>query len=128
MVAAVLVFRWERWVAALILGLYGLSAYMAERRFKEIGVRKVMGASVSQIVALMSSEFVRLVCIAFVIAVPVAWYGITTWLEGFAYKTPISMSIFLYAGGSALLIALLTVSVESVKAASSNPVNALRNE
>jgi putative ABC transport system permease protein len=101
---------------------------MAERRFKEIGVRKVMGASVSQIVALMSSEFVRLVCTAFVIAVPVAWYGITTWLEGFAYKTPISMSIFLYAGGSALLIALLTVSVESVKAASSNPVNALRNE
>ncbi len=110
------------------LGLYGLSAYMAERKFKEIGVRKVMGASVSQIISLMSSEFVRLVCIAFVISVPVAWYGITSWLEGFAYKTPISMSIFLYAGGSALLIALLTVSVESVKAASSNPVNALRNE
>lgn len=110
------------------LGLYGLSAYMAERRFKEIGVRKVMGASVSQIIRLMSSEFVRLVCIAFVIAVPVAWYGIVSWLEGFAYKTPINISIFFYAGGSALLIALLTVSVESVKAASSNPVNALRNE
>jgi putative ABC transport system permease protein len=110
------------------LGLYGLSTYMAERRFKEIGVRKVMGASVQQIVGMMSGEFVKLVLIAFVISVPLAWYSATTWLEGFAYKTPIEFSVFIIAGLSALLIALLTVSFESIRAASGNPVNALRNE
>ena len=110
------------------LGLYGLSTYMAERRFKEIGVRKVMGATVPQIVQMMSGEFVRLVIVAFAIAVPLSWYGISKWLESFAYKTPVGASIFLMAGASALIIALLTVSFESVKAASGNPVHALRNE
>jgi putative ABC transport system permease protein len=110
------------------LGLYGLSTYMAERRFREIGVRKVMGATVTQIVRMMSGEFVMLVLIAFVISVPLAWYGIHTWLSSFAYKTPVSAMIFIIAGISALLIALLTVSFESVKAASENPVKALRDQ
>lgn len=117
-------------IAMLIscLGLYGLSTYMAERRFKEIGVRKVMGASVNQIVGLMSKEFGRLVIIAFVISVPLAWYAMNKWLDGFAYKTSIDAMLFLYAGAAALTIALLTVSFESIKAAAANPVKALRNE
>jgi putative ABC transport system permease protein len=110
------------------LGLYGLSTYMAERRFKEIGVRKVMGASVNEIIAMMSSEFIRLVVIAFVIAVPVSLYGIHQWLASFAYKTPVSISIFIIAGVSALFIALITVSFQSFKAASVNPVKSLRTE
>ena len=110
------------------LGLYGLSTFMAERRFKEIGVRKVLGADVRQIVALMSKEFVKLVLIAFVIAVPLAWYAMSRWLEGFEYKTTIDAIIFVYSGLAALVIALATVSFESIKAAIANPVNALRNE
>lgn len=110
------------------LGLYGLSTFMAERRFKEIGVRKVMGASVQQIVGMMSGEFLKLVMIAFIISVPLAWYAISAWLEAFAYKTPLDLSVFLIAGSSALFIALITISVESLRAASTNPVKALRNE
>jgi putative ABC transport system permease protein len=110
------------------LGLYGLSTYMAERRFKEIGVRKVLGASVNEIMAMMSSEFIRLVLIAFAIAVPLSLYGINIWLESFAYKTPVNVSIFAIAGISALLIAVVTVSFQSFKAASVNPVNSLRAE
>jgi putative ABC transport system permease protein len=110
------------------LGLYGLSAYMAERRFKEIGVRKVMGASVNEIVAMMSSEFVRLVLVAFAIAIPLSLYAINKWLENFAYKSPVGISIFIIAGVSALFIAIITVSFQSFKAASVNPVNSLRTE
>jgi putative ABC transport system permease protein len=110
------------------LGLYGLSTYMAERRFKEIGIRKVLGATVSQIVGMMSSEFTRLVTIAFVISVPLAWYGISLWLDGFAYKTTVDFMLFLLAGAAALAIALLTVSFESIRAASGDPVDALRSE
>ncbi len=110
------------------LGLYGLSTYMAERRFKEIGVRKVMGASVSQIVGMMSQEFIRLVLVAFIISVPLAWYFMTEWLNGFAYHIPISLWVFVYAGLAAIVIALLTVIYESLKAASVNPVQSLRNE
>jgi len=110
------------------LGLYGLSTFMAERRFKEIGVRKVLGADVRQIVALMSKEFVKLVLIAFVIAVPLAWYAMSRWLEGFEYKTTINVLIFVYSGLAAIAIALATVSFESIKAAIANPVKALRNE
>jgi putative ABC transport system permease protein len=110
------------------LGLYGLSSYMAERRFKEIGIRKVMGASVQQIVTMMSTEFVKLVLIAFVIAVPVAWYGMSKWLEGFAYRVEISWLVFALAGFIALVIALLTVSFESIKSAMGDPVKSLRSE
>jgi putative ABC transport system permease protein len=109
-------------------GLYGLSSYMAERRVKEIGIRKVMGASVRQIVAMMSTEFVRLVLIAFVIAVPVAYYGMTQWLEGFAYKVSIGWLVFASAGLVALGIALITVSYESIKSALGNPIDSLRSE
>ena len=110
------------------LGLYGLSSYMAERRLKEIGVRKVLGASVSQIVGLMSKEFAKLVLIAFIISVPLAWYTMNQWLDSFAYKISIDAIVFLYAGAGALAIALLTVSFESVKAGVANPVETLRNE
>ena len=110
------------------LGLYGLSSYMAERRFKEIGIRKVMGASAQQIVTMMSSEFVRLVLIAFVIATPIAWWGMNKWLENFEYKIAVDWIIFAQAGGVALVIALLTVSFESIKSAMTNPVESLKNE
>jgi putative ABC transport system permease protein len=110
------------------LGLYGLSSYMAERRFKEIGIRKVMGASVQQIVAMMSAEFVKLVLIAFLIAVPLAWYGMNKWLEGFAYKVPVGWMVFALSGLVALVIALITVSFESIKSAVGNPVDSLRSE
>ncbi|HTJ51643.1 MAG TPA: FtsX-like permease family protein, partial [Cyclobacteriaceae bacterium] len=110
------------------LGLFGLSSFMAERRFKEIGIRKVMGASVSQIVTMMSKEFIKLVAVAFFIAVPLAWYVMDQWLNSFAYKVPMSIAIFLYAGLSAALIAIVTISYESIRAASTNPVKSLRTE
>ena len=110
------------------LGLYGLSTYMAERRFKEIGVRKVMGASVGQIMSMMSSEFVRLVTIAFFIAVPLSWLAIQQWLNNFAYKVPVGAGVFIIAGISALFIAIVTVSFQSFRAATTNPVHSLRNE
>jgi putative ABC transport system permease protein len=110
------------------LGLYGLSTYMAERRFKEIGVRKVMGANIGQIVALLSREFLKLVFIAFVIAVPLSWYAIDQWLSGFAYHIPVDGLIFVYAGLLSLMVALLTVSYESIKAAVMNPIKSLRSE
>jgi putative ABC transport system permease protein len=110
------------------LGLYGLSTYMAERRFKEIGVRKVLGANVNSIVALMSKEFVKLVLIAFAISVPLAWIAMDRWLQSFAYPVGIDFMIFIYAGLGALGVALLTVSFESIRAATQNPVNSLRSE
>jgi len=110
------------------LGLYGLSSYMAERRFKEIGIRKVLGASVLQILVIMSAEFVRLVLIAFAIAVPVAYYGMSKWLEGFAYKVSIGWLVFALAGLVALAIALITISFESIKSARGNPIDSLRSE
>jgi len=110
------------------LGLYGLSSFMAERRLKEIGVRKVMGASVPQIVGMMSKEFVKLVLIAFVVATPVAWYVMNKWLQGFEYKTSLDVLIFTYAGLGAITIALLTISYESLRAANADPARTLRNE
>jgi putative ABC transport system permease protein len=110
------------------LGLYGLSSYLAERRLKEIGVRKVMGASVTQIMGMMSKEFVKLVLVAFVIASPLAWYAMNKWLESFEYKTQLNFSLFIYAGLGAMTIALLTISYESLKAANTNPARTLRNE
>ncbi|HTF17481.1 MAG TPA: ABC transporter permease [Chryseolinea sp.] len=117
-------------IALLIscLGLYGLSAFMAERRFKEIGIRKVLGATVSQIAALMSTEFVKLVLIAVFLSIPVAWYAMNKWLTGFAYHISVDVFVFVYAAAGALAIALLTVSFESIRAASTNPVKALKNE
>jgi len=110
------------------LGLYGLSAYLAERRTRELGIRKVLGASGFQLVYLLSSTFTRPILIATAIAVPVAWFGMSRWLNGFAYHVTIDWTIFVIAFISALLIAWVTVSFESIKAATVNPVNSLRSE
>lgn len=111
-----------------VLGLYGLSSFMAERRRKEIGVRKVMGASNQQIVRLMSGEFVKLVFVAFVIAVPLAWYGMNKWLQEFEYKASVDIYLFAFAGFVAIVVALLTISYESMKAANTDPARTLRSE
>jgi putative ABC transport system permease protein len=110
------------------LGLYGLSSFMAERRIKEIGVRKVLGASVSQIMSMMSKEFIRLVLIAFLIATPLAWYAMNQWLQAFEYKISLEISVFIFAGLGALAIALITISYESLRAANADPARTLRNE
>ncbi|MDX5397745.1 MAG: FtsX-like permease family protein, partial [Hymenobacteraceae bacterium] len=110
------------------LGLFGLASFTAEQRTKEIGIRKVLGSSVSGIVLLLSKDFAVLVLVAIVLASPVAWYGMHKWLQDFAYRTDISIWIFVFAGLIALLIAMLTVSSQAAKAALRNPVNALRAE
>ena len=110
------------------LGLFGLATFTARQRTKEIGIRKVMGASVSNIAALLSRDFLRYVFIAAVVASPIAWYCMHKWLQGFAYSAPIYWWIFVLAGGVAMLIALVTVSFQSVKAALANPVDSLRAE
>jgi putative ABC transport system permease protein len=110
------------------LGLFGLSTFTAEQRVKEIGVRKVLGASVQDIWRLLSKEFVMLVIISILIAFPLAWYAMDTWLQDYIYRTNLSWTIFAAAGGCALLITLLTVSFQAIKAALANPVRALRSE
>ncbi len=110
------------------VGLFGLSAYTAGQRTKEIGIRKVMGASVPGVVLLLSKDFTKLVLIALVLAIPVAWYLMNSWLSGFAYRIPIGVDAFVIAGLLAIAIALLTVSYQSIKAAIVNPVNSLRRE
>ncbi|WP_229311630.1 ABC transporter permease [Larkinella rosea] len=110
------------------LGLFGLATHTAEQRTKEIGVRKVLGASVGSVVALLSRDFLKLVLIALVLASPVAWWGMNQWLEEFAYKVTIDWWIFALAGLLAVGIALLTVSFQSIKAALTNPVKSLRSE
>jgi putative ABC transport system permease protein len=110
------------------LGLFGLSAFSAEQRIKEIGVRKVLGASVSNITMLLSKDFISLVCIAILIASPIAWWAMNKWLQGFAYRVNISWWVFMLAGLLALLIALATVSFQAIKAAIANPVKSLRSE
>jgi ABC-type antimicrobial peptide transport system permease subunit len=110
------------------LGLFGLATYMAENRIKEIGIRKVFGASISNITLLLSSDFVKLVIAAFVIAAPVAYWAMNKWLNGYDYKIKINGGIFLSAGLLAVLIAIITVGYQSIKAAMANPVKSLRNE
>ncbi|MET3878149.1 ABC transporter permease [Chitinophaga sp. OAE865] len=110
------------------LGLFGLAAYTAERRTKEIGIRKVLGASVSGITRLLSADFLKLVGIAALIAFPVAWYTMDQWLQKFPYRVSIHYWVFLLAGLAAMLIALLTISFQSIKAALMNPVNSLKAE
>ena len=110
------------------LGLFGLAEFMTKQRIKEIGVRKVNGAKVAGILSLLNKEFVKWVIIAFAIACPVAWYAMQRWLENFAYKTTFSWWIFALAILLTLGIALLTVSVQSWKAATRNPVESLRYE
>ena len=110
------------------LGLFGLVTYAAEQRMKEIGIRKVLGARVSGIVGLLSKDFTILVGVAALIAFPVAWWFMHSWLQTFAYRTTVSWWIFLAAGVSALAIALLTVSIQAIRAAIANPIKSLRSE
>ncbi|QIP12919.1 FtsX-like permease family protein [Spirosoma aureum] len=110
------------------LGLFGLITFAANQRTKEIGVRKVLGASVASLVGLLSKDFLKLVLIAIVIASPLAWYAMSQWSQGFAYKADIEWWVFVLAGLLAVGIALLTVSFQSIKAALMNPVNSLRSE
>ncbi|RPE07985.1 FtsX-like permease family protein [Chitinophaga lutea] len=107
------------------LGLFGLAAFTAERRWKEIGIRKVLGASVTNIVTMLSGDFIKLVLISIVIACPVAWYAMHTWLSGFAYRIDLQWWMFALAGLAAICIALMSVGVQSVKAALMNPVKTL---
>ncbi|MBX2923406.1 MAG: ABC transporter permease [Chitinophagaceae bacterium] len=110
------------------LGLLGLSAYSVLQRAKEIGIRKVFGASTENIVRLLSKDFVKLVLIAFIMAIPVAWWVMQSWLQQFAYHIKISWFVFVIAGATALLIALITISFQAIRAAVANPVAALRSE
>jgi ABC-type antimicrobial peptide transport system permease subunit len=110
------------------LGLFGLAAYTAERRTKEIGIRKVLGASASGLAGLLSKDFVQLVSISCLIAFPVAWWMMHSWLKDFEYRVQISWWIFLAAGVLAIFIALVTVSFQAIKAAMANPVKSLRTE
>jgi len=124
------VFRYFTILAILIscLGLFGLASFTAEQRTKEIGVRKVMGASVQQIVALLSSEYLKWMLVANLVAWPLAWYVMNKWLQNFAYKIQINLAYFLLAGIATCAIALFTVSFKTIKAANSNPVDALKYE
>ncbi|MET3878574.1 ABC transporter permease [Chitinophaga sp. OAE865] len=115
-------------IAIACLGLFGLASFTAAQRTKEIGIRKVLGASITGIIKLLSKDFVMLVIIAAVIAFPLAWWAMSNWLQNFAYRAPISGWIFIMAGGGALVIALITVSFQAVKAALANPVNSLQAE
>lgn len=117
-------------IAILIscLGLFGLATFSAEQRIKEIGVRKTLGASVSSIVALLSKDFLKLVGIAILIASPLAWLAMNKWLQGFAYRIHISWTVFVITTLTALLIALITISFQAIKAALANPVKSLRSE
>ncbi len=110
------------------MGLFGLVAFAVQRRTKEIGIRKVLGAGVPAILTLLSKEFLRLVAFGFALAVPVAWFVMSRWLDGFAYRIEIGPGLFLAAGGLALLIALATVSAQALRAATADPVRALRHE
>jgi len=110
------------------LGLFGLATYMAENRIKEIGVRKVLGASVTGITALLSKDFIKLVIVSFVVAAPIAWWLMHKWLQDFTYRVNIQWWVFAAACILSVAIALITVSYQSIRAALANPVKSLRTE
>ena len=110
------------------LGLLGLSAFAVEQRAREVSIRKVLGAKVEHIAVLVAADFVKMVLLACVLAFPVAWYFLSGWLQGFAYRIVLSPAIFLLSGGAVLLIALLTIAAQVIKAALANPIKALRNQ
>ncbi len=122
--------KWATGLAILIscLGLFGLVIYTTNIRTKEIGIRKILGASVANIISILSKEFVQLVLIAFVIAAPIAWWAAYKWLQDFAYKTTMSWWVFLLSGLAMILIALITLSMQIIKSATANPVRSLRTE
>ena len=110
------------------MGLFALAAFSAEQRIKEIGIRKVLGASVVNLTTLLAKNFLRLVLLASLLAFPVAWWAMHNWLQDFPYRVNISFWVFVVTGLASLLIALITVSFQAVKAAMSNPVKNLRTE
>jgi ABC-type antimicrobial peptide transport system permease subunit len=110
------------------LGLLGLIIYITNQRTKEIGIRKVIGASVAQIISLLSKDFLKLVVIAFLIAVPISWYSSSKWLENFAYRTEIAWWIFLAGGSIMVFMAMLVLVLRTVRVATANPVKSLRTE
>jgi len=110
------------------LGLFGLAAYAAEQRTKEIGIRKVLGASIANIAGMLSKDFIKLICIAIVISSPIAWYLMQKWLQDFAYRINIEWWVIAIAGFAAILVAFITISFQSIKAAVANPVDSLRSE
>ncbi|MGZ4000294.1 MAG: ABC transporter permease, partial [Mucilaginibacter sp.] len=110
------------------LGLFGLAASIAEQRTKEIGIRKVLGASVSGIARLLTSDFLKLVVMSILIASPIAWYLMNKWLTNFHYRIDVNVWAFVIAGMMAILFALLTISSHAIKAAMANPVKSLRSE
>ena len=110
------------------MGLYGLISFMAMRKTKEVGIRKTLGASVAQIVVLFVKEFVLLICLAFLLAAPVSYFWLKEWLNTFAYHIDMTAWMFILGVAVTLLITLMTVSYQSIKAAMINPVNSLRSE
>jgi putative ABC transport system permease protein len=110
------------------MGLFGLATYAAEQRIKEIGIRKVLGASVTNIVSMLSKDFLKLVIISALLAFPIAWWAMNNWLQDFAYHITISWWMFFVAGFLAVMIALFTISFQAIKAAITNPVKSLRTE
>ena len=110
------------------LGLFGLASFMAEQRTKEIGIRKTLGASVGNIILLLSREFTKLVLVATIIAWPIAYFTMNQWLRNFAYRVGIDWWIFIFSAGLTIIIAFLTVSYQSIRAATANPVEALKYE
>jgi len=110
------------------LGLFGLASFVARSRIKEIGIRKVLGASTSNIVSMLSKKFVLLILISVIIASPIAWYSMNKWLQDFAYRIDMGLYMFFVAAAGALVIALTTVSIQGIRAAVVNPANSLRNE
>ncbi len=122
--------RYFAGIAILIscLGLFGLAAFTAHKRQKEIGIRKVVGASMSGIALMLSKVFLKLVLLALLIAFPAAWLIMNQWLQSFAYRVSVGAGIFFIAGAAIILVTLLTISFQSIKAAMANPVRALRSE
>jgi len=110
------------------LGLLGLVIFATTQRVKEIGVRKVLGATVSQLVTLLSKDYLKLVVVAFVIAAPLAWWAMDVWLRNYAYRTSLSWWIFLVTAGSMLFLAFFTLSIQTLRSATENPVKSLRAE
>jgi len=110
------------------IGLFAMSLLIVAQRKKEIGVRKIVGASVSAITILLTKDFLKLVVIAFLIATPIAWWTMNKWLQNYVYRIDLNIWIFLGAGAIAVIIAMLTIAVKTIKAATSNPVDALRTE
>ncbi len=122
--------KWATGLAIFIscMGLLGLVMYTTNLRTKEIGVRKVLGASVGQIVSILSKDFVKLVLIASLVAIPLSWWAMNKWLKNFAYKTPVSWWVFAVSITGMIMIALITLSIQTIRAASANPVDSLRTE